>query len=439
MRISIFGMGYVGMVSGLCLASQGHDVTGVDISASKVDLINRGICPIVEADLPRMMEEVIERKRFRSTMNPEEAVLNSELTFVCVGTPGNGNGNQNLTYIRKVCSEIGQALRAKDGHTIAVRSTLLPGTMEETVIPLMESASGKRAGAEFGVFFNPEFMREGCSVHDFFHPAFTVIGGREGTGMELLRELYRPMPAPCMETSYKVAETIKYVCNAYHALKIAFANEIGALCKSLSIDSHAVMDIFCLDEKLNISKAYLKPGFAFGGSCLPKDLRALTYRAKELDVEVPLLGSILPANRVHIQRTLDLIYEYGRKPVGILGLSFKPGTDDLRESPMVTLVETLIGRGYPVRIYDRNIMLARLTGANKQFIENEIPHIASILVEDLPPMLAWSEIVVAGTAGVNFSPQSIPLRPDQIFIDLARVFDPKKGPSCPSRYHGVCW
>ena len=439
MKISIFGMGYVGTVSGLCLASQGHEVIGVDTNATKIDLMNRGSCPIIEKDLPRIMQEAFAQKHFRATTNPEEAIHGSEVSFVCVGTPSNGTGNQDLAYVRKVCSEIGSILRGKDGHTIVVRSTLLPGTMEEIVIPTLERVSGKTAGTGFNVFFNPEFMREGCSVHDFFHPAVTVIGGPEGPALDGIREIYRPLSGPCIRTDYKVAETIKYVCNAYHALKIAFANEIGAFCKALEIDSHEVMDIFCLDEKLNISKAYLKPGFAFGGSCLPKDLRALNYKAKQLDIDVPLLGSILQANRIHIQRSLDLIYNYGRKPVGVIGLSFKPGTDDLRESPMVTLVETLIGRGYPVRVYDRNISLARLTGANKQFIEREIPHIASILTDQMEEVLAHSEIIVVGNRDEDARQAMARIRPDHVVIDLARIQRSRNGSSYPFAYQGLCW
>ena len=439
MKISIFGMGYVGTVSGICLASGGHEVVGVDVNSHKVSLINEGKCPIIEKDLPELMHGVHENKSFRATDSVADAVRLTEISFICVGTPGNGNGNQDNRYVKRVCAEIGSALSDKrDRHVIVVRSTLIPGSMESLVIPTLEDASGKRAGGDFDVFFNPEFMREGNSVQDFFHPPMTIIGGPEGPAMEKVSAVYSISDAPLIKTNYGVAETIKYVCNIFHALKIAFANEIGVICKAMGIDSHEVMDIFCLDNKLNISKAYLKPGFAFGGSCLPKDLRALNYKAKEFDIEIPLLQSILSANRVHIQRTLDLVCGYGRKKVGVIGLSFKPGTDDLRESPMVTLVETLIGKGYPLRIFDRNISLARLTGSNKMFIENEIPHISSILVDDLPAMLDWAELIIAGT-GEGAAELLTLIKPEQVVIDLARVFDPKKGPVCPAEYHGVCW
>lgn len=439
MKISIFGMGYVGTVSGICLAYSGHEIVGVDVNSHKVSLINEGKCPIVERDLPEMMRVVHKQQSFLAVAGAADAVRRTEISFVCVGTPGNGNGNQDNSHVKRVCMEIGEALREKrDRHAVVVRSTLIPGSMEALVIPTLEGASGKRAGVDFDVFFNPEFMREGNSVHDFFHPPMTIIGGPEGAAMEKISAVYGFTDAPLIKTDYRVAETIKYASNIFHALKIAFANEIGVICKAMGIDSHEVMDIFCLDDKLNISKAYLKPGFAFGGSCLPKDLRALSYRAKELDLEIPLLRSILHANRVHIQRTLDLVCSYGRKKVGVIGLSFKPGTDDLRESPMVTLVETLIGKGFPLRIYDRNIGIARLTGSNKAFIENEIPHISSILVDDLADMLDWSELIITGSGEAG--PELFNLiKPGHVVIDLARVFDPRKGRDCPAAYHGVCW
>lgn len=357
-----------------------------------------------------------------------------------MGTPSNANGNLDLTFVKKVCSEIGEALRHKVAyHLIAVRSTMLPGSVEGTVIPCLEEASGKKAGFDFGVCYNPEFMREGTSVQDFFHPPTTIIGGPGENDKDTLAKLYEGIEAPVVKTSYRVAEAVKYVCNAFHALKISFANEIGAICKELMIDSHEVMKIFCMDGKLNISPAYLKPGFAFGGSCLPKDLRALIYKAKELDLSVPLLNSILPTNQLHIQRALDLIYQNKKKKIGILGLSFKAGTDDLRESPMVTLVETLIGKGFQVKIYDRNISMARLTGSNKEFIEKEIPHISSILVTKIEEILSFSEVIVIGNNEEEFRRALNHVQPDQVVIDLACIKNREDLKSTPYIYEGICW
>ncbi len=440
MQISVFGLGYVGIVSGVCLAEQGHTVIGVDVNPIKVNLINEGESPLIEKELPALLHKVVTKGLFRATQSVSEALSHSDISLICVGTPCNNKGNLDLTYVERVCTQIGEALHTKsDYHHVVVRSTILPGCTEETVIPTLQTASGKRAGADFGVCYNPEFMREGSSVQDFFHPPMSVIGGRKATDIDTIAALYENIGAPIVRTEYRVAEAVKYVCNAFHALKISFANEIGSLCKELAIDSHDVMETFCLDRKLNISTAYLKPGFAFGGSCLPKDLRALNYKAKQLDVDIPLLNSILPANQVHIQRALDLIYQHKRKKVGILGLSFKDGTDDLRESPMVALVETLIGKGFQVKIYDRNVSLARLTGSNKEFIETEIPHIASILVEDICELLSSSEVVIIGNADEEFARAVSRIHPAHFVIDLARVIDKETVSQAGFTYHGLCW
>jgi GDP-mannose 6-dehydrogenase len=432
MKISIFGLGYVGTVSSACLARLGHKVIGVDV--------NPGKSPLIEKDLPELLFEMVSKSRLRATQDVLEAIEKSDISLICVGTPSNNKGNLDLNYVKRVCKDIGKALQKKSTHhLVLVRSTMLPGSTERTLIPSLEDASGKKVGVDFGVCYNPEFMREGNSVQDFFHPPMNVIGGINEKDLDTVAALYAEIEAPLVRTEYRVAEAVKYVSNVFHALKIAFTNEIGSLCKELSIDSHEVMEVFCLDEKLNLSSAYLKPGFAFGGSCLPKDLKALTYRAKELDLDIPLLNAILAANQSHIQRTLDLVYECRKKKVGILGLSFKPGTDDLRESPMVTLVETLIGKGFQIKIYDRNVSLARLTGSNKEFIEKEIPHIASILVEDIYEVLSSSEIIIIGNAEEEFRKAMSKIQSDQIVVDLARILDKETLSSTRATYHGICW
>jgi GDP-mannose 6-dehydrogenase len=440
MKISIFGLGYVGVVSGACIATLGHRVIGVDVNPVKVRMVDEGKSPIIEKDLPELLRGVVDKELLKATENASEAVAQSDISMICVGTPSKTNGNLDLSFVKRVCSEVGEALRHKPTyHLVVVRSTMLPGSIEETVIPSLERASGKKAGFDFGVCYNPEFMREGTSVQDFFHPPMTVIGGKGEKDVDPLAELYKEIDAPIVRTGYREAEVVKYICNAFHALKISFANEIGALCKELVIDSHEVMEIFCMDRKLNISPAYLKPGFAFGGSCLPKDLRALNYKAKELDLNVPLLNSILSANQLHIQRVLDSIYQKKKKKVGILGLSFKAGTDDLRESPMVTLAETLIGKGFQVKIYDRNISMARLTGSNKEFIEKEIPHISSILVEEIEEILSSSEVIVIGNTDEEFRRVLDEVQPEQIIIDLARIKNKMDLKSTPYTYEGICW
>lgn len=440
MRVSIFGLGYVGTVSGACLAKLGHSVIGVDVNPTKTKIINSGKSPIIEIDLPELMAEVTSSKMFTATMDASKAVSQTDVSLICVGTPSNQNGNLDVTYVRRICGEIGEALRSKSTyHVIVVRSTMLPGSTEEIVIPSLEAASGKKMGSHFGVCYNPEFMREGSSIHDFLFPSMTVIGGTKQEDIDKAASLYEAIDAPLIRTGLRVAEAVKYVCNAFHGLKIAFANEIGSFCKGLSIDSHEVMRVFCLDRKLNISDAYLKPGFAFGGSCLPKDLRALSYKAKEMDLDIPLLNSIMPANRNHIQRALELVYQFKKKKIGILGLSFKAGTDDLRESPMVALVETLIGKGFQVRIYDRNVSLAKLTGANKEFIEKEIPHISSILVGGIDEIFLGSEIIIIGNAEQEFRTAISKHDSTHIILDLARIADPRSLRDKPFSYHGICW
>ena len=356
---------------------------------------------------------------------------------MCVGTPSEINGNLNLQYVRRVCEEIGDALRTLGRyHIVVIRSTVLPGTMRDVVIPTLDQRSGKRAGVDYGVCFNPEFLREGTAVHDFHHPPKTVVGESDPRAGDALLQLYAGLPAPEIRTSLEVAEMVKYVDNTWHALKVGFANEIGSICKGINIDSFSVMDIFCQDTKLNLSSYYLKPGYAFGGSCLPKDVRALRYRAKSLDVEVPILDSILPSNSAHVQRGIDLVLQKGRRKVGVLGFSFKAGTDDLRESPLVELIERLLGKGYDLLVYDRNVNLARLTGANRDYILNHVPHIAKLMRDSIEEVLAHAEVVVIGNSAPEFAGIAGSLREDQSVIDLVRI---KGDLASHERYEGICW
>jgi GDP-mannose 6-dehydrogenase len=437
MRISVFGLGYVGAVSSACLAASGHDVIGVDKNATKVDLINRGASPIIETGVDEIIRSTTREGRLRATTHTEEAVRDSDLSLVCVGTPSEVNGSLKLDFVRKVCEEIGHALRALDRHhVVVIRSTILPGTMRSVVVPTLEETSGKRAGSAFGVCFNPEFLREGTAVNDYYHPPKTVIGESAPGAGERLLELYAGLDAPVFRTSLEVAEMVKYVDNTWHALKVGFANEIGAVSKALGIDSFEVMDIFCRDTKLNLSPYYLRPGYAFGGSCLPKDVRALTYRARTLDVETPLLSAILPSNDAHIRRGIDLVLRTGHRKVGVLGFSFKAGTDDLRESPIVELIERLIGKGYDLLVYDRNVNLAKLTGANRDYILNHIPHIARLMRESMAEVLEHAEVIVIGNSAPEFAQVPGMLRAGQKVIDLVRI---RSARALNGQYAGICW
>ncbi|HEY0003484.1 MAG TPA: UDP-glucose/GDP-mannose dehydrogenase family protein [Pyrinomonadaceae bacterium] len=437
MRLSVFGLGYVGAVSAACFAKEGHEVRGVDVNRTKVEIINSGKSPIVESGIGELIGEMVGAGRLRATTDSAEAVRDSELSLVCVGTPSNPNGSLDLTYIKRVCKEIGAALEQKrERHTVVLRSTMLPGTIEGVIIPALEVYSGKKAVRDFGVCINPEFLREGTSLKDFYAPPFTLIGADDEDTAMLARRLYTGIDAPCFVTSLKAAEMVKYACNCFHALKVSFANEIGNVCKELGIDSHEVMNVFCQDTKLNLSPYYLKPGFAFGGSCLPKDLRAIIYKAKELDVEVPLLSATLQSNRQQIERAVEMVLRTGRKRVGILGFSFKAGTDDLRESPMVALIETLIGKGLQLAVYDRDVSLARLFGANKEYIEREIPHISQLMRGSMEEVLDHSEVLVIGNKAEEFRDVAARLRSDQTLIDLVRLFDNR--PSSGT-YQGICW
>lgn len=437
MRISVFGLGYVGAVSAGCLADDGHEVIGVDPLPTKVDLIKRGQSPIVEKGIGEIIATTAEAGRLRATGDPNQAIRETDLSFVCVGTPSQTNGNLDLRYIRRICEQIGEALKSKkERHTVVIRSTILPGTMRNIVIPTLEEFSGKKASVAIGVCNNPEFLREGSAVSDFRCPPMTVIGELDQASGDMLASLYTKIEAPLIRTGLESAEMVKYVNNSWHALKIGFANEIGNLCKSLSLDAHEVMEIFCQDHKLNISPAYLMPGFAFGGSCLPKDLRALSYQAKMRDLNLPILSSILPSNEMQIVRGLQLIVNKGHTRVGILGFSFKAGTDDLRESPLIEVIERLIGKGYDLRIYDKNVNIASLVGANRDFILNRIPHISKLMVGDIDTVLNHAQTVVVGNKDPDFERVPERLRDGQVLVDFVRIIE---GGSRNGKYDGICW
>ena len=437
-NISVFGLGYVGVVLSACLAENGHRVTGIDVSPVKVDIINRGRSPIIEEGMNELVARNINTGRLIAKSDAEDGICDSDISFICVGTPSEANGNIDLSHVRNVCEQIGRALAVKTTyHVVVVRSTMLPGSTEEVVIPTLEKSSGKQAGRDFGVCFNPEFLREGSSIADFYNPPFTIIGSSDQKAAQIAASVYSMLSAPCFQVEIKVAEMVKYVNNAFHALKVSFANEIGNICKQQSIDSHAVMDIFCQDTKLNLSPYYLKPGFAFGGSCLPKDLRALLYHSNRHDLKTPVLQAILPSNDWQIDRAYQVIKSTGRKKVGVLGFSFKDGTDDLRESPIVELIETLIGKGYQVKVYDRNVSLANLHGANRTYIEREIPHISSLMTDTMESILESSDIVVIGNKSPEFSDVLTRLREGQTVIDLVRISNGYR--SLNGQYHGINW
>jgi len=436
MRLSVFGLGYVGCVSAACFAREGHDVIGVDVNQDKVDIINRGNSPIIESGIDELIGEMVNAKRLHGTTDSRSAVLDSDASMVCVGTPSYPNGSLNLSYVQRVCEEIGSAIKDKrDYHVVVIRSTMLPGSLESVVLPTLEQFSDKKIGIDFGVCLNPEFLREGSSLRDFYAPPFTLIGADDDQTIKVAQAFYETIDAPLYTTSAKSAEMVKYICNCFHALKVGFANEVGNLCKALNVDSHEVMDIFCKDTKLNLSPYYLKPGFAFGGSCLPKDLRAITYKAKQLDVETPMLSAILPSNKHQIERAVEMVLSSGKKKIGIFGFSFKAGTDDLRESPMVELIETLLGKGLQLRVYDKDVSLARLVGANKDFIEKQIPHISQLMLSSIDEVLAFGEVLVIGNKSEEFRQLEHKTRPDQLTIDLVRMFDRRSDET----YQGICW
>lgn len=439
MNIGVFGLGYVGSVTAACLASRGHRVLGVDSNMAKVNSMNDGHSSIIEPGLEDLIREGRRSGNLRATRDAGEATAHADVLIICVGTPSDPNGNLVFTFLDRVCLDIAQALREAPGFkALAVRSTLLPGTIDRRVIPSLTRESGKQIGEDFGVASNPEFLREGSAIEDFNSPPFTIIGALDERARDMLEELYRDVPAPIFHTDVNTACMVKYASNAFHGLKVVFANEIGLLCKKAGVDGTQVMDIFCRDRSLNISSKYLKPGFAFGGSCLPKDLRALLYLARHGDLELPMLESILPSNRLHVQRIAELVLSGPmRRKVGIIGLTFKPGTDDLRESPIVQLVETLNGKGLEVEIFDSNVSLSRLIGGNKAFIEQALPHISAMMCNSMEEVVQGADVIVVGHELQDGGEYLVSLlRPNQLLIDLVRM---ASGPSCSAAYEGICW
>ncbi|MDX6428848.1 MAG: GDP-mannose 6-dehydrogenase [Streptosporangiaceae bacterium] len=437
-KISVFGLGYVGCVSAACLASQGHEVVGVDVNPAKIELITRGQAPVVEERIGELTSEVVRTGALRATSDVAEAIAVTEISLICVGTPSAPNGSLSTTYLERVAEQIGQALAAQDRwHTVVFRSTMLPGTCTELLIPILEKVSGLTAGVDFGVAVNPEFLREGTSVRDFFEPPKTVIGELDPVSGDQVAALYEGLPGEVFRVPIPVAEMTKYADNSFHGLKIAFANELGAICGALGLDSHQVMDVFLADRKLNISPAYLRPGFAFGGSCLPKDLRGLVYAARRADIAVPLLSHVLPSNEEHLRRAFDLVAGTGKRRIGLFGLSFKPGTDDLRESPLVELAERLLGKGYDLRIYDANVSMSRLMGANRDYIESRLPHLSELLSNSVEDVLAHAQVCVVGCKDPAVL-SALAGAGDRAIIDLVRLPDAQARRQQPG-YVGLGW
>lgn len=442
MKLAIFGLGYVGVVSAACLARDGHTVVGVDPNPTKTGLVNSGKTPIIEPGLAMLIRDGVEAGRLEATADVAAAVAHAQLMLVCVGTPGHGNGSLDLTFVRRVCAEIGAVLReATEFKVIVIRSTMLPGSMASVVIPALEESSGKKAGLDFGVCINPEFLREGSAIYDYDNPPKTVIGATDERASLAMQGLYAHLNAPMLLTDLQTAEMVKYADNSWHALKVTFANEMGRLCKAMGVDARELMKLFCEDRKLNISSAYLKPGFAFGGSCLPKDVRAVTYQGRLLDVDTPVLSAVLASNRVQIDHALSMVYATGKRRIGLMGLSFKEGTDDLRESPIVTLAERLIGKGYEVLIFDRNVKLASLVGANKDYILNHIPHIGRLLVTDPEALFGRSEVIVLATGEKDFGELVSRQARNHVLIDLVGAWNLDRGEAAEivERYEGIAW
>ncbi len=438
MEISVFGLGYVGTVTSACLAKLGHTVVGVDVNEFKVDCIAKGKSPIAETGLEDLIGDMQAAGRLVATSSAAEAVGASTVSLVCVGTPSYENGSIDLDFVKRVCRDIGKALGGiRHFHVVIVRSTMLPGTLQNELVPVLEESSGRKAGVDFGVCFNPEFLREGSAVSDFFNPPFTLLGAEDDRTLRMAEEVFSSLSAPVVRTVPKVAEMVKYVANSFHALKVVFANEIGNLCKREGVDSHEVMKIFCMDKRLSISDHYLEPGFAFGGSCLPKDVRALNARFRESKTDAPVMGAILRSNENQIKVAQKMIEETRKKKIGILGISFKAGTDDLRESPIVKVIESLVGKGYSVKVFDENVDLSRLLGANRQFVQEEVPYLPSIMCSSMDEVLDFAEVVVIANKGAGFGEVGKRLRKDQIAVDLVRIV--KDGSETAGEYRGICW
>lgn len=424
MKIAIYGMGYVGCVSGACLAELGHDIIGVDINQNKLELIEKGESPIIEPGLDKLIKKGIQSGKLTTSSNPEGATKQTEVSIVCVGTPSRINGSLETQYIERVLEQIGGALKESDAwHVIVIRSTMLPTIFRSQLIPLLEKASGKKAGEGFGLCVNPEFLREGSAIEDFMSPPFTVIGGMDERSGKAVEAIYEKLPGKVFHLEPEGAAMVKYASNAFHALKVVFGNEIGAMCNELEINSHKVMEVFVEDKQLNISPTYLRPGFAFGGSCLPKDVRALQYIAKHRDINIPMLSSLLPSNGEHIQRALDVVFQHGKRNIALLGLSFKPGTDDLRESPQVSIAEALIGKGYGLSIFDEEVSLSNIFGRNREYIEQVLPHIHKVLRTDLENIVKEADVIIVGKKFNHLEKIQSLLREDQLVLDLIKSGD----------------
>lgn len=433
MNISIFGLGYVGCVGMGCLAAKGHKVIGIDVAPEKIENINAGLPTIVEADIDALIEQYAREGSIRATIDYIDAVLNTDISFICVGTPSSETGHLNLDYIYQTAKEIGLALKQKQGfHVVVIRSTVLPGTNKK-IGEIITENSGKKRNVDFAVVSNPEFLREGTAVKDYFNPPLTVIGTDSERAKKTMLALYQHTEAPVEIVSIEVAEMIKYVNNSYHALKVVFANEVGNICKACGVDSHEVMRIFCLDKQLNISPYYFKPGFAYGGSCLPKDLKALKTMAHDLYIDTPVINSIDDSNKKHINHVISMIEKVGNKNIGVLGLSFKAGTDDMRNSPIVNVIEALKGKGYNIRIYDKNVSVSRLVGKNKSVIMQKLPHLNAMLHDDLQELVAWSDVLVLSNKSEEF--KSLKLNKSQTLIDLVRIKELENS----DNYKGLCW
>ena len=437
MKISIFGLGYVGCVSLGCVAKNGHEVIGVDVNQNKVDFVNTGRSPIIEKDIDTIIAEQYRLGHVSATTNPSYGILNSEVSFICVGTPSSPTGHLDMSYIWKVSEEIGRALKDKnDFHVIAIRSTVFPGTVA-TITSIIEKISQKKGDQHFCVVSNPEFLREGCAVADYYNPSFILIGSSNDYGIGKLKEVYKGINAPVVITDIQTAELTKHVNNAFHALKVTFANEVGHICKKLGQDSHELMKIFCMDTKLNISPNYLKSGFAYGGSCLPKDLSALTAIAHDLYVECPILENIHKSNELLKTQVLKQIIDFKKQKIAFLGLSFKAGTDDLRESPIIDIIEQLIGKGFEVNIFDRNVQLSKLFGANKEFIMSKIPYVSKFITDNSDSIINTAEVVVVVNKDAEYTSILNRMHTETIIYDFVNInFENRP---LMKNYVGIAW
>jgi GDP-mannose 6-dehydrogenase len=438
LKVSVFGLGYVGAVSCGCLPELGHEVIGVDTNPAKVRMINDGQSPVVEEGINELIAAAVARGALRATHHIEDAVANTDVSLISVATPSNLNYTPNLSAVEAVTRDIGRTLRNKAGaHVVVLRSTVPPGTTEDRLLPILLETSGRRIGEGLSLVFNPEFLREGSSVRDFHQPPQTVIGSLDEAGHRAMEQMYAGLPGAFVRTSTRVAESVKYLCNVFHAMKIVFANEAGSVLKTYGLDSREVMKVFCQDTQLNISPAYLRPGFAFGGSCLPKEVKGFMSLARERDVDIPALGALIDSNEMHIKRAYELIARDGRRRVAFFGLAFKPGTDDMRDSPLVALAERLLGKGFELKIFDRFVKLSRLLGKNKEFIEREIPHLEKLLFEDADAVLADAEVIVVGHADAEARGHILRRAAGRRIVDLSGYADLREAGA--ERYEGICW